>query len=171
MHQRGHWEKKFNMQDIGPAAINFLQDLQKFFRTWTTTFFIIFRLFFRTGIYKILKFYNYGRADFLKFVRPSGQKITRTGNTAKYAGPGVWQNFLFVYFVLHRKSEMQLVCRNDHGQLLNLNEYYLPIFILSIHFKQISFFKITKDIQSNNNNTIVLSMLYANNIHLNSRNI
>ena len=32
---------------------------------------------------------------------------------------------------------------------LNLNEYYLPIFILSIHFRQISFFKITKDIQSN----------------------
>jgi hypothetical protein len=44
---------------------------------------------------------------------------------------------------------------------LNLNEYYLPIFILSIHFRQISFFKITKDIQSNNNNNIVLSMLYA----------
>ena len=56
-------------------------------------------------------------SDFLKFVEPSGQKITRTGNTAKYASPGVWQNFLFVYFVLHRKSEMQLVCRNDHGQL------------------------------------------------------
>ena len=37
---------------------------------------------------------------------------------------------------------------------LNLNEYYLPIFILSIHFRQISFFKITKDIQSNNNNNI-----------------
>jgi hypothetical protein len=32
------------------------------------------------------------------------QKITRTGNTGKYAGPGVWQKFLFVYFVLHRKS-------------------------------------------------------------------
>jgi hypothetical protein len=32
---------------------------------------------------------------------------------------------------------------------LNLNECYLPIFILSIHFRQISFFKITKDIQSN----------------------
>ena len=44
---------------------------------------------------------------------------------------------------------------------LNLNEYYLPIFILSIHFRQISFFKTTKDIQSNNNNNIVLSMLYA----------
>jgi hypothetical protein len=55
--------------------------------------------------------------DFLKFVGPSGQKITRTGNTAKYAGPGVRQKFLFVYFVLHRKSEMKLVCRNDHGQL------------------------------------------------------
>jgi hypothetical protein len=50
-------------------------------------------------------------------VGPSRQKITRTGNTAKYAGPGVRQIFLFVYFVLHRKSEMQLVCRNDHGQL------------------------------------------------------
>ena len=36
---------------------------------------------------------------------------------------------------------------------LNLNEYYLPIFILSIHFRQISF--------RNNNNNIVLSMLYA----------
>jgi hypothetical protein len=35
--------------------------------------------------------YNYGRADFLKFVGPSGQKITRTSNTAKYAGPGVRQ--------------------------------------------------------------------------------
>jgi hypothetical protein len=53
---------------------------------------------------------------------------------------------------------------------LNLNEYDFPIFILSIHFKQISFFlnhqrhseyNITKDIQSNNNNNIVLSMLYA----------
>jgi hypothetical protein len=44
---------------------------------------------------------------------------------------------------------------------LNLNEYYLPIFILSIHFRQISFFLITKDIQSNNNNNIVLFMLYA----------
>ena len=38
---------------------------------------------------------------------------------------------------------------------LNLNEYYLPIFILSIHFRQISFFKVTKDIQSNKNNNIV----------------
>jgi hypothetical protein len=38
--------------------------------------------------------------------------------------------------------------------------YYLPIFILSIHFRQFSFFEITKDIQSNNNNNIVLSMLY-----------
>ena len=42
-------------------------------------------------------------ADFLKFVGLSGQKITRTSNTAKYAGPGVRQNFLLVYFVLHRK--------------------------------------------------------------------
>ena len=50
-------------------------------------------------------------------VGPSGQKITRTDNTAKYAGPGVRQYFLLVYFVLHRKSEMQLVCRNEHGQL------------------------------------------------------
>ena len=56
-------------------------------------------------------------SDFLKFVGPSGQKITRTGNTAKYAGPGVRQKCLFVYSVLHRKSEMQLVCWNDHGQL------------------------------------------------------
>ena len=55
--------------------------------------------------------------DFLKFVGPSGQKITRTGNTAKYDGPGVRQNLLFVYFVLHQKSEMQLVCRKEHGQL------------------------------------------------------
>ena len=37
----------------------------------------------------------------------------------------------------------------------------MPIFIQSIHFRQISSFKITKDIQSNNNNNIVLSMLYA----------
>jgi hypothetical protein len=28
--------------------------------------------------------------DFLKFVGPSRQKITRTGNTAKYAGLGVF---------------------------------------------------------------------------------
>jgi hypothetical protein len=39
---------------------------------------------------------------------------------------------------------------------LNLSEYYLPLFILSIHFRKIPFFKITKDIQSNNNNNIVL---------------
>jgi hypothetical protein len=32
---------------------------------------------------------------------------------------------------------------------------------MQLHFRQISFFKITKDIQSNNNNNIVLSMLYA----------
>ena len=57
------------------------------------------------------------KSDFLKFVGPSGQKITRTTNTAKYAGPGDRQNLLFVYFVLHRKSEMQLVYRNDHVQL------------------------------------------------------
>ena len=50
-------------------------------------------------------------------IGPSGQKIIRTGYTAKYGGPGVRQNFLFVYFVLHQKTEMQLVCRNDHGQL------------------------------------------------------
>ena len=56
-------------------------------------------------------------SDFLKFVGPSGQKITRNSNTAKFAGLGVWQNCLFVYFVLHQKSDMQLVCRNDHGQL------------------------------------------------------
>ena len=56
-------------------------------------------------------------SDFLKFVGPSGQKITRNSNTAKFAGPGFRQNCLFVYFVLHQKSEMQLVCRNDHGQL------------------------------------------------------
>jgi hypothetical protein len=57
------------------------------------------------------------KLNFLKFVGPSRQKITRTGNIAKNAGPGVRQNVLFVYFILHRKSEMQLVCRNDHGQL------------------------------------------------------
>ena len=34
-------------------------------------------------------------SDFLKFVGPSGQKITRTGNTAKYAGLGVRQKILF----------------------------------------------------------------------------
>jgi hypothetical protein len=45
--------------------------------------------------------------------------------------------------------------------LLNLNEYYLSIFILSLHdFRQISFFKFIKDIQ-NNNNIIVLSMSNA----------
>ena len=38
---------------------------------------------------------------------------------------------------------------------LNLNEYYLPIFILSIRFRQISFVLVTKDTQSNNNNNIV----------------
>jgi hypothetical protein len=37
-----------------------------------------------------------GMTDFLKFVGPSRQKITRTGNTAKYAGPGVRQKVLFV---------------------------------------------------------------------------
>ena len=41
---------------------------------------------------------------------------------------------------------------------LNLNEYDFPIFILSIHFRQISFFKITKDIQCNNSITIVVSI-------------
>ena len=41
----------------------------------------------------------------LKFVGLSGQKITRTGNTAKYAGPCVRQNCLFVYFVLHQKCD------------------------------------------------------------------
>ena len=56
-------------------------------------------------------------SDFLKFVGPSGQKITRNSNTAKFAGLGVWQNCLFVYFVLHQKSDMQLVWRNDHGHL------------------------------------------------------
>jgi hypothetical protein len=55
--------------------------------------------------------------EICRTVGPSGQKITRSGNTAKYASPGVRQNFLFVYFVLQRKSEMQLVCRNNHGQL------------------------------------------------------
>jgi hypothetical protein len=44
---------------------------------------------------------------------------------------------------------------------LNLNEYDFPIFILLIHFRHISFFYITKDIQSNNNNNNVLSMLFA----------
>ena len=76
--------------------------------------------------YEILQTLNLGcsfitlktqRADFLKFIGPNGQKITRTGNTAKYANPGVGPNFLFQYFVLHHKSEMQLVCRSDHGQL------------------------------------------------------
>ena len=42
--------------------------------------------------------YNYGRADFLKFVGPSGQKITRTGNTAKYASPGVQQKIFVCVF-------------------------------------------------------------------------
>jgi hypothetical protein len=57
-------------------------------------------------------------ADFLKFVRPSGQKITRTSNTAKYGDPGVRQNFLFVYFVLHWKSEMQ---RNWYAGTITVN--------------------------------------------------
>ena len=35
------------------------------------------------------------QTDFLKFIRPSGQKITRTGSTAKYAGPSVQEIFLF----------------------------------------------------------------------------
>jgi hypothetical protein len=56
---------------------------------------------------------------------------------------------------------LQFIVIVEIKYFLNLNEYYLPIFILSIHFRQISFFKITKDIQSNNNNNIVLSMLYA----------
>ena len=30
-------------------------------------------------------------------------EIRQTDNTTKYAGPGVRQNMLFVYFVLHRK--------------------------------------------------------------------
>jgi hypothetical protein len=37
-------------------------------------------------------------ADFLKFVGPSGQKITRTGNTAKYASPGVQTKFFVCVF-------------------------------------------------------------------------
>ena len=36
---------------------------------------------------------------------------------------------------------------------LNLSEYYLPIVILSIHFRQINFF--LNNIQSNSNNNIV----------------
>ena len=39
--------------------------------------------------------YDFKSSDFLKFVGPSGQKITRTGNTHKYAGPVVRQNCLF----------------------------------------------------------------------------
>ena len=35
----------------------------------------------------------------------------------------------------------------------------MNIICQSIHFRQISFFKITQDIQSNDNNNIVLSML------------
>jgi hypothetical protein len=44
-----------------------------------------------------------------------------------------------------------------------MNHYLYNNIVLSqsIHFRQISFFKITKDIQSNNNNNIVMSMLYA----------
>ena len=57
----------------------------------------------------------------------------------------------------------QFIVTVEITYFLNLNEYHLPIFILSIHFRQISFLKITKDIQSNNNDNtgIVLSMLYA----------
>ena len=58
-------------------------------------------------------------SDFLKFVRPSD----RVGR--KSQGPAILPSMsvrvsdkiLFVYFALHRKSEMQLVTRNDHGQL------------------------------------------------------
>ena len=42
-------------------------------------------------------------AGIVKFVRPSAQKSERTSNTATHAGPGGRQNFLLVYFVLHRK--------------------------------------------------------------------
>ena len=53
-------KKKINMQDIGPAPNNFLQDLLKLCRTWIFPWrksfeeVKILRLFFRTGIYKIL---------------------------------------------------------------------------------------------------------------------
>ena len=36
--------------------------------------------------------------DFFKFVGLSGQKITRTGNTAKYAGPGCPTKFVACVF-------------------------------------------------------------------------
>jgi hypothetical protein len=51
-----------------------------------------------------------------------------------------------------------------HISAYNMDNTIYPIiliFILSIHFRHISFVKITKDIQSNNNNNIVLSMLHA----------
>ena len=72
---------------------------------------------FRSPVFKNGDYNNNNNDNNILFVGPSGQKITRTDNTAKYAGPGVRQIVLFVYFVLHRKSEMQLVCQNDNGQL------------------------------------------------------
>jgi gamma-glutamylcysteine synthetase len=36
---------------------------------------------------------------------------------------------------------LQFIVIVEIKYFLNLNEYYLPIFILSIHFRQISFFK------------------------------
>jgi hypothetical protein len=59
-------KKKINMQDIGPAPNNFLQDLLKLCRTWIFPWrksfeeVKILRLFFRTGIYKILNLNGIG---------------------------------------------------------------------------------------------------------------
>ena len=76
-----------------------------------------------------------------------------------YVGAVICQNN--GQFLVWELNIWQFIVILEIKYFLNLNDYYLPIFILSIHFRQISFFKITKDIQSNNNNNIVLSMLYA----------
>jgi hypothetical protein len=50
---------------------------------------MLYRVHLAWAGFKLTKFVVICTADFLKFVGPSGQKITRTSNTAKYAGPGV----------------------------------------------------------------------------------
>jgi hypothetical protein len=49
----------------------------------------------------------------------------------------VWQNGQFLVWEL---NIWQFIVIVEIKYYLNLNEYYLPIFILSIHFRQISFF-------------------------------
>jgi hypothetical protein len=78
--------------------------------------------------------------------------------TTDVASSNLGQSKVSQHYVIKFVSDLRQV---EIKYFLNLNEYYLPIFILSIHYRQISFFKITKDIQSKNNNNIVLSMLYS----------